>query len=436
MTDKRDDWKEIAKAAWSSESWGELGREYAQQAREAFDRYPLKGNGPDKSGTKEPLRDDGDASLPDGIMCDGDIAPTPRPKLIDGLLSTTGLCFLGGQGSAGKSFIAVAMAVALATGEPFFGRAVNEKVGTLIIAAEGREDMQARVAAAKKHIGIEDDLPILWMSVPTFGDDFLQDLDQINIWMKTKHNIRLGAIMLDTVSASFDLKEEDSNAEAARVCKVLRRMGEHIDAVVVPIHHFGKDPSRGLRGASAWTFNADMALAVNAEIAPDGAVSGRSLAVIKDRGGAQGPLSAFDLVSIELVTEDGANFANLAVSPIEAAATATVSKWSTNALRNLKRALDTALPAHGRDEAPYPDAPMVRVVNSEVLKTEFCKVNVVDSDTPEKMAEAQRKAYTRALKAAQDRGLIQVKNENSGGQIVWLARPLARGFLPDGQDNT
>jgi len=71
-----------------------------------------------------------------------------------------------------------------------------------------------------------------------------------------------------------------------------------------------------------------------------------------------------------------------------------------------------------------------------VLKTEFCKVNVVDSDTPEKMAEAQRKAYTRALKAAQDRGLIQVKNENSGGQIVWLARPLARGFLPDGQDNT
>src|SRR5262249_40542937 len=71
-------------------------------------------------------------------------------------------------------------AVALETGEPFFGRAVNEKVGTLIIAAEGREDMQARIAAAKKHINVASDLPILWMAVPEFGAAFLKDLDRVN----------------------------------------------------------------------------------------------------------------------------------------------------------------------------------------------------------------------------------------------------------------
>jgi hypothetical protein len=370
-------------------------------------------------------------SLPPGVICDGDTAPAPRPRLIDGLLSTTGLVFLGGQGSAGKSFIAVGMAVALATGTPFFGRAVNEKIGTLIIAAEGREDMQARIAAAKKHLSIDADLPILWMPPPDdFGETFLRDLDRINTWMKARHSVRLGAIMLDTVSASFNLKEEDDNAEAARVCKVLRRSGDHINGVMVPIHHYGKDPNRGLRGASAWTFNADMALAVNAEITPDGSISGRSLAVTKDRGGVQGPVSAFELVTVELVTGDGMEFTNLAVSPIEASPAATPSRWSTNTLRNLKRALDEVLPAHGRDEYPYPDAPMVRVINSDLLKTEFSKVNVVDSDTPQKMAEAHRKAYTRTLKAAQDRGLIQVKNENGGGQIVWLANPIGQ---PDGQ---
>jgi hypothetical protein len=230
--------------------------------------------------------------------------------------------------------------------------------------------------------------------------------------------------MLDTVSASFALREEDDNAEAARACKTLRRLGDHINGVMVAVHYYGKDPSRGLRGASAWSFNADMALAVNAEIAPDGAVSGRSLVVMKDRSGVQGPVAAFDLMSVELVTGDGEVFTNLAVSPIEVVVTAAINKWSTNALRNLKRALDEALPAHGRNEYPYADGAMVRVVDSGVLKAEFIKVNVVDSDTPEKMAEAQRKAYTRTLKAAQDRGLIQVKNLEGGGQIVWLAKPL------------
>jgi hypothetical protein len=374
---------------------------------------------------QQPVSNDRDEiSLPPGFICDGAAPIAPRPKLIDGVLSTTGLVFLGGQGSAGKSFIAVGMAVALATGQPFFGRTVNERVGTLIIAAEGREDMQARIEAAKKHAHVEGDLPIVWMPVPDFGDALLKDLDRVNAWMQAKHNIRLGMITLDTVSASFNLKEEDNNAEAAKVCKVLRRLGDHINGVMLPVHHFGKDKERGLRGASAWGFNADMAIAVNADIAPDGTVSNRSLAVTKDRGGVQGPVSAFELVTVELTTADGEVFTNRAVLPIEAAPAASASKWSTNALRNLKRALDEVLPAHGRDEYPYSDGSVCRVVNSDVVKAAFATINVVHSDTPEKMKDAHRSAYTRTLKSAQDRGLIGVKNLDDGGQIVWLAKPL------------
>jgi RecA-family ATPase len=160
------DWKEEAQKAWKAPSWKEAAKQKATNGGAAPQ--------PDD------INVDDEISLPPGIICDGYAAPAPMPKLIEGLLSTTGLVFLGGQGSAGKSFIAIGMAVALATGEPFFGRAVNEKVGTLIIAAEGREDMQARIAAAKKHIGCECDLPILWMAVPEFGETFLKDLDRIN----------------------------------------------------------------------------------------------------------------------------------------------------------------------------------------------------------------------------------------------------------------
>jgi AAA domain-containing protein len=406
--------------SWGDKGWAEAAREYQQQrAREWIERKPQRGNG---AGKREPTTAEFSAdnpALPDGIVCDGDATPAPRPKLIDGLLSTTGLCFLGGQGSAGKSFIAVAMAVALATGEPFFGRAINEKVGTLVIAAEGREDMQARIAAAKKHIGIEVDLPVLWMAVPVFGAAFLRDLEQVNVWMQAKHNVRLGMIVLDTVSASFSLKEEDSNAEAAATCKVLRQMGEHVGAVVMAVHHFGKDPSRGLRGASAWGFNADMALSVNAEIAPDGTVSNRSLAVTKDRGGAQGPVSAFDLVSIELATKEGETFTNLAVSPTDARGSAP-SKWTSNAMRNLKRALELVLITSGREEQPYSDGPTVRTADSKLVQAEFARINVVLSNTPATTKDAHRHAYTRALKAAQDRGLIGIKNLPDDRQIIWL----------------
>jgi AAA domain len=399
------DWKEEAEKAWEGRSWKEAAEEYEPPRH--------KTNGSQAN----------EVSLPAGVICDGGAATAPRPKLIDGLLSTTGLVFLGGQGSAGKTFIAVAMAVALATGEPFFGRAVNERVGTLIIAAEGREDMQARIAAAKKHINVESDLPILWMAVPEFGAAFLKDLDRVNAWMKIKHDVRLGAIMLDTVSASFALADEADNAEAAKACKVLRQMGDHISGVMVAVHHYGKDVTRGLRGASAWSFNADMAIAVNADIAPDGTVSGRSLAVTKDRGGVQGPVSAFELVPVELMTDDGTAFTNLAVAPT-ATATLAATKWTSNAMRNLKRALEHVLIASGREEQPYSDGSIVRVADSHLVEAEFTRINVVASSGDARTVKnAQSHAYTRALKAAQDRSLIGIKNQpDCGRTVLWFGK--------------
>src|SRR5262249_20177847 len=157
-----------------------------EAARESKGPIPYDAPRGDSGNRKD--QDSNEISLPPGIICDGGAATAPRPKLIDGLLSTTGLVFLGGQGSAGETFIALAMAEAWGTGEPFSGRTVKEKVGTLIIAAEGREDMQARIAAAKKHINVESDLPILWMAVPEFGAAFLNDLDRVNAWMKIQHD--------------------------------------------------------------------------------------------------------------------------------------------------------------------------------------------------------------------------------------------------------
>jgi hypothetical protein len=54
------------------------------------------------------------------------------------------------------------------------------------------------------------------------------------------------------VAARFGMKNEDDNAEATRVCNVMRSIGEEVGALLAPVHHYSKNPGSGLRGASAW----------------------------------------------------------------------------------------------------------------------------------------------------------------------------------------
>ena len=55
----------------------------------------------------------------------GDEPPAPQTMLIDGVMPLQGLPFIGGQSSAGKTFIAVMLACCAATGKPFMGREVK-----------------------------------------------------------------------------------------------------------------------------------------------------------------------------------------------------------------------------------------------------------------------------------------------------------------------
>ena len=231
--------------------------------------------------------------------------------LIEGVMPLEGLPFIGGQSSAGKTFVAILIAACAASGKMLFGHAVNERVGSVIVAAEGKAMLRARIAAAMKELGIEENAPIAWVKqVPDFNraegqQAFVQDLRALDNHFRDQFGVRLGLVFVDTVSASFDIKEEADNAEAARVCKVMRRIGDAISALVVPIHHYGKNAAVGLRGASAWRANADFVLSVMADIDPQtGNVTNRQLAVAKDRDGAQGALTPFTLKPVELGLDD------------------------------------------------------------------------------------------------------------------------------------
>ena len=364
----------------------------------------------------------------------GDGKPSPQRMLIEGVMPLEGLPFIGGQSSAGKTFIAVLLAACAATGKPFFGRAVKEQVGSVIIAAEGRPMLNARLAAALSHLEVAEKTPIAWVQqLPDFSSakglqTLAEELKAVSEHFQQHYGLRLGLVFVDTVSASFDIKEEADNAEAARVCKIMRRLGEVTGTVVVPIHHYGKNAGVGLRGASAWRANADFVLSVMADIDPQtGDASNRQLAIAKDRDGSQGPLTPFSLQFVELGVDDAGQPWGSMVAVAEVSTLRPACDW-TPSLSVFRRALLNALAESGFEAQPFADGPRMRVAEIEQVKNEFFKACHVESETEAGRQEARRKQFTRKLTDAQQRGLVGL-HVAGDRTLVWLAD--VRGSGPD-----
>jgi hypothetical protein len=362
----------------------------------------------------------------------GEDKPSPQRMLIEGVMPLDGLPFIGGQSSAGKTFITVLLAACAATGKPFFGRAVKERVGSIVIAAEGRTMLSARIAAALSHLGVDEKVPIAWVrQLPDFNSaqglqTLARELRAVSEHFQQHFGVPLGLVFIDTVSALFDIREETDNAEAARVCKILRRLGEATGAVVVPIHHYGKNANVGLRGASAWRANADFVLSVIAEVNPQtGDVSNRQLAIAKDRDGSQGPLTSFSLEWVELGLDDAGQPWGSMVAVAEISTVQPGSAWPPS-LSVFRQALLNALIESGFEAQPFADGPTMRVVDVERLKNAFFKTCHVESETEAGRQEARRKQFTRKLSDAQQRALVGVHVANDR-TLVWLVNAHETG---------
>lgn len=107
------------------------------------------------------------ASVGGGVpfVFDGQAAAKTQAMLIKRIIPVAGICFIGGQSGAGKTFVAVNAVVCLASGCSFFGFPIRERIGVAILAAEGAGGLQRRIEAAKAFLGIERPLPIAWVSV-------------------------------------------------------------------------------------------------------------------------------------------------------------------------------------------------------------------------------------------------------------------------------
>ncbi len=223
----------------------------------------------------------------------GDIARKPPGDWwIKGLIPKAQIGAIYGASGSGKSFLALDIMAHMSLGRKWRGHTVKAARG-LYVAAEGGTGVGKRIKAWGKHNSIDpDDLQIGVMTAPPniMLKDDISDLVRA-ITMAGGFDY----IVLDTYAQVTPGANENAAEDMGLALANCRAIHEATGAMVILIHHSGKDASRGVRGWSGINAALDFAL----ETTRDDASGYREMRVTKMKDGDDGLKYGFKL---EIVT--------------------------------------------------------------------------------------------------------------------------------------
>jgi len=379
------------------------------------------------------------------VVWDGEAKHNPTKWLVRDLIPMASIGLIVGEASAGKSFAAIDLARALGRGGTFLTKAAR-KGGTLYVAAEAAGTIPGRLEAARlgplapfldeqgrfKNDGREPDrLPICRISNPPglLTDNEVKRLIATAIDVSTKMQERfevpLRLIIIDTLLAAFPINDWNSPAEVSRVMDILARIAQKTGAVVLGVHHHGKDVSRGPAGSFALKAASDAVLSVFAETDNEGNVTGRRMTVSKLRDGQTGWGCDFTLVPHKIGTDDeGIDIMSAYLEPTNGTAgfgrpRPTKPKNHSQASSAFEEAVVEALDKSGVNQPLNGIGPETRIVPLAKVRDVFHEHYKPEghSDHPQ---DAIRSAFNRGLKDARKKGTIA---EGQWNDTDWIWQP-------------
>lgn len=187
----------------------------------------------------------------------------PAPTyLVEKMIPANGFVGLYGESGIGKTFAALDMALAVATGEDCFGRKVQEG-HVLYVSAEGGRGIGKRAKAWLLYRGITPHDPdISWLieSLPVYADS-----TDVDVLMRRIEEIERtpSLIVFDTLARCFE-GNENQQEDMGRFVAGVDRLRQELGTAVVIVHHTGLGNQRE-RGSSAFRGAADTMLQVTAE---------------------------------------------------------------------------------------------------------------------------------------------------------------------------
>ena len=223
----------------------------------------------------------------------------PIEWLIKGVVPKAELVLLYGASGAGKTFVALDHAFAIARGIDWRGRRVKQ--GTVvIIAAEGGKGISQRLRAYAQYHGIDlRDVPNL--RIITAAPNFLESEDIAEVIAELQAIGDVSCVMVDTLAQVTPGANENTSEDMGRALSNVRLIHRATDATVYCVHHAGKDLSRGSRGWSGLKAAADAQIEVIRH--EDGS---REIHIDKMKDGEDGTRWGFKLEVVDLgVDYDG-----------------------------------------------------------------------------------------------------------------------------------
>ncbi len=241
---------------------------------------------------------EGDKPLRFVVVPAAEFVKRPAPDwIIKGVLPRAALVVLFGASGAGKSFLALDMAAAVARGIPW--REHTVKAGRVVyIAAEGAGGFVTRVRAYEQHHGTSVDN----LGVIDAAPNFLQKPDAVEVVRAIKASGGADVVIVDTLAQVSPGANENAGEDMGRVLAHCKGIHQATGGVVVLVHHAGKDLERGARGWSGLRAAADTEIEVSrpTETGP------RLARITKQKDGEDGLEWGFTLPVIQIgEDEDG-----------------------------------------------------------------------------------------------------------------------------------
>lgn len=219
---------------------------------------------------EEADREDGDSVF--SLLDLDELESLPPPTwLIDEMVADHGLSIIYGDPGAGKSFIALDMALRIAFGMDWHGTSATQ-AGVLYIAGEGARGLGKRVKGWRREHALEGvDAPFLLLPVAV---QLLEPKDRAKL-LRTidaaveRAGFKIGLTIVDTVSRALAGQDENGQESMSMFVSACGEIQVHTGGAVIGVHHSGKDKEKGMRGSTVLLGGCDASMKVtkNGDIA-------------------------------------------------------------------------------------------------------------------------------------------------------------------------
>lgn len=182
-------------------------------------------------------------------------------ELVDGMIVKGGLCMLFGPSGSGKSFVALDLAAAVASGRLFLGRP-TEQGRAVYVAAEGVGGLRKRVQAWKDVNGLRPGelsrLEFIEQAIDLTSDTEVTGLiDAISVGPP------VALVVIDTFAQCFS--RDENNHEITTAIHAIQRLQQETGAAVLLVHHATKANDRTERGSSRLKAAMDTVMSLTAK---------------------------------------------------------------------------------------------------------------------------------------------------------------------------